>query len=66
MPRLMLTDERWKILYNEMLNTGKIYDKPEHRLTMKEILYRMRTGLPLRDLPKKFGCWSKIIRRFNL
>ena len=66
MPRLMLTDKRWKVLYTAMLNTGRIYDKPEHRMTMEGILYRMRTGLPWRDLPKEFGCWNKVFRRFNL
>lgn len=66
MPRLMLTDERWEILYKAMLSSGRIYDKPAHRITMEGILYRMRTGLPWRDLPKEFGCWSKVFRRFNL
>lgn len=66
MPRLMLKDEHWEILYIAMLNTGRVYDKPEHRMTMEGILYRMRTGLPWRDLPKEFGGWSKVFRRFNL
>ena len=48
MPRLMLTDERWEILYKGMLSSGRIYDKPAHRITMEGILYRMRTGLPFR------------------
>lgn len=66
MPRLMLTDERWKILHRAMLNTGRIYDKPEHRMTVEGIIYRMRTGVPWRDLPIEFGDWSTVFRRFNL
>ncbi|KAA1166095.1 hypothetical protein EU508_00250 [Pseudoalteromonas fuliginea] len=46
MPRLMLTDERWGILYKAMLSSGRIYDKPADRITIEGILYRMRTGLP--------------------
>ncbi len=35
-------------------------------MTFEGILYRMRTGIPWRDLPKEFGDWSAIFRRFNL
>ncbi len=66
MPRTMLTDARWKLLFNTMKSTGRVYDKPEHRMTFEGILYRMRTGLPWRDLPIEFGDWSAVYRRFNL
>ncbi|MCU8058603.1 transposase, partial [Shewanella sp. SM34] len=55
MPRLMLTDERWEKLFHLMKSTGRVYDKPEHRQTFEGILYRLRTGIPWRDLPKEFG-----------
>lgn len=35
-------------------------------MTLEGILYRMRTGIPWRDLPSEFGSWSAIFRRFNL
>ena len=35
-------------------------------MTFEGILYRMRTGIPWRDLPSEFGDWSAIFRRFNL
>ena len=66
MPRTMLTDEKWMKLSTIMLETGRIYKKPEHRMTMEGILYRMRVGCPWRDLPEDFGDWSAIFRRFNL
>ena len=65
MPRMMLTDSSWNKLIKVMLNTGRVYDKPTHRLTMEGILYRMRVGCPWRDLPSEFGDWSQIYRRFN-
>ena len=66
MPRLMLTDDSWILLSRIMYLTGRIYNKPEHRMTLEGILYRMRTGIPWRDLPREFGDWSAVFRRFNL
>ena len=66
MPRLMLTDDMWSMLSKLMHHSGRIYNKPEHRMTFEGILYRMRTGCPWRDLPEDFGKWSKVFRRFNL
>ena len=62
----MLTDQRWQKLLQVMKSTGRIYNKPEHRMTFEGILYRLRTGIPWLDLPTEFGGWSAIYRRFNL
>jgi transposase len=64
--RTMLTDEMWLTLSKLMHRSGRIYDKPEHRMTFEGIIYRMRTGCPWRDLPPEFGKWSAVFRRFNL
>ena len=66
MPRTMLSDESWESLARLMKRTGRVYDKREHRLTLEGILYRMRTGCPWRDLPREFGNWNTVFRRFNL
>ena len=66
MPRLMLTDETWNLLSRVMYLTGRIYNKPEHRMTLEGILFRLRTGVPWRDLPSDFGDWNSVFRRFNL
>ncbi|MFQ0998047.1 transposase [Gilliamella sp. BG6] len=66
MPRTMLTDKRWEKLLQIMKNTGRVYNKSEHRMTFEGILFRMRTGIPWRDLPEEFGGWSTVYRRFNL
>lgn len=50
MHRLMLKDEHWSKLRAIMCEHG-IYDKSNLRKTVEGILYRMRTGLPWRDLP---------------
>ena len=66
MPRTMLTDEYWLKLSRLLLETGRVYNKPEHRMTLEGILYRMRVGCPWRDIPRTFGDWNTIYRRFNL
>jgi transposase len=60
----MLTNEHWLKLRTIMREHG-IYDKPNLRKTVEGILYRMRTGLPWRDLPSFFGVWISIYQQFN-
>lgn len=66
MPRTMLSDDDWASLSELLRQTGRVYNKPEHRMTLEGILFRMRTGCPWRDLPREFGHWNTIFRRFNL
>jgi transposase len=42
-----------------------IYDKPDLRLMVEAMLYRMRVGCPWRDLPTEFGYWNSIYQKFN-
>ena len=64
MARLMLNDELWSKLRKIMLQQG-IYDKPNLRLVVEAMLYRMRVGCPWRDLPASFGCWNSIYQQFS-
>jgi transposase len=64
MPRLLLSDEHWSKLHKILLQKA-IYDKPDLRMTVEAMLYRIRTGCPWRDLPQAFGCWNRIYKRFN-
>ncbi len=66
MPRTMLTDNAWEKLKHVLTESGRVYNKYEHRNTLEGILYRMRTGIQWRDLPPEFGLWNTIFRRFNL
>ena len=45
MSRLMLSDELWSKLRTIMRQQG-IYDKPDLRLMVEAMLYRMRVGCP--------------------
>lgn len=64
MPRLMLNDELWSKL-EKILVQQAIYRKPDLRMTVEGILYRMRVGCPWRDLPRAFGHWNSVYKRFN-
>jgi len=64
MPQLMLGDEFWLKLEKILLQEA-IYNKRNLRMTVEGMLYRMRVGCPWRDLPKAFGCWNSIYKRFN-
>jgi transposase len=60
----MLSDEIWPKLKAIMHQYG-IYDKHNLRMIMEGILYRMRTGIPWRDLPSIFGLWNSVYQQFN-
>ena len=64
MPRLMLSDELWSKLEKILLQEA-VYNKRSLRMTVEGVLYRMRVGCPWRDLPRTFGCWNSIYKRFN-
>ncbi|MFI4956367.1 MAG: IS5 family transposase [Gammaproteobacteria bacterium] len=64
MTRLLLTDEIWSKLRTIMLQNG-IYDKHNLRMMVEGMLYRMRTGVPWRDLPSIFGPWNSVYKKFN-
>ena len=64
MARLMLNDEQWSTPRKTMRDHG-VYDKPNLRMMVEGMLYRMRVGCPWRDLPYKFGVWNSIYQKFN-
>lgn len=45
MPRLMLSDEFWSKL-EKILFQQAIYHKPDLRMTVEGMLYRIRVGCP--------------------
>lgn len=64
MARLMLSDELWSKL-KELMLQHQIYNKPNLRMMVEAMLYRMRVGCPWRDLPVEFGFWHSIYQQFN-
>ena len=64
MPRFMMNDQHWTKLAPIFIQYD-IYHKPNLRLTVEAMLYRMRVGCPWRDLPAEFGRWNSLYKRYN-
>lgn len=62
----LLTDEQWgRLVAHLPLNAGKV-GRPfaDHRRIVEGIIYRYRTGVPWRDLPREaFGPWQTVWKR---
>jgi transposase len=64
MPRLQLTDVLWSRLRPVLIACG-VYATEDLRTAVEGILYKLRTGTPWRDLPREFGAWNTVFKRFN-
>ena len=65
--RLAVSDEAWARLEPHL--RGKKSDSgvtgKDNRLFLEAVLWRVRTGSPWRDLPREFGNWNSVFRRFR-
>ena len=65
--RLVITDELWAKISPHL--PGKATDcgvtTADNRLFLEAVLWRARTGSPWRNLPKDFGNWNSVFKRFR-
>ena len=65
--RFVVDDATWAKV--EGLLPGKASDRGvtarDNRLFLEAVLWRVRTGLPWRDLPGDFGNWNSVFQRFR-
>ena len=63
----MVSDAAWERVAS--LLPGKTSDSgvtaTDNRLFLEAVLWRVRTGLPWRDLPTAFGRWNSVFQRFR-
>ncbi len=63
----MVSDAAWERVAS--LLPGKASDSGvaarDNRLFLEAVLWRVRTGLPWRDLPTAFGRWNSVFQRFR-
>ncbi len=61
----VLTDNQWELL--ELLlpkSDGRVgRNFSDNRLVVEGMLFRLRTGMPWRDLPEAFGPWQTVWKR---
>ncbi len=66
MDRKMLSDAQWDRIKDRV--PGKESDRGvtgrDNRLFVEAVLWIARTGAPWRDLPREFGNWNSVWRRF--
>jgi transposase len=65
--RCVVSDAVWEKIAPLLL--GKISDRgvtaKNNRLFLEAVLWRVRTGLPWRDLPQELGNWNSVFQRFR-
>src|SRR5215207_9097215 len=65
--RFVVSDAVWEKV--APLLPGKASDSgvtaKDNRLFLEAVLWRVRTGLPWRDLPEGFGQWNSVFQRFR-
>ncbi len=61
----MLSDEMWArvepLLPSSQGRPGRPFR--DHRQVIEGVIYRLRTGVPWRDLPAEFGPWQTVWKR---
>src|SRR5262249_10632617 len=62
--RFDLTDEEWALLEPLMPKSRKSA-RVDDRKIMNAIFYVLRTGMPWRDLPERYGPYTTAYNRFN-
>jgi len=65
--RRELTDAQWGALAPQLPPQKAETRRPaqDHRLVVEGILCRLRTGVPWRDLPERYGPWESVYTRFR-
>ncbi len=59
-----LTNDEWMRLEPHLPKSGGRGGRwRDHRLVINGILFRVRTGVPWRDLPERFGSWKTVYER---
>ena len=65
--RFVVSDAAWAKVAS--LLPGKASDSgvtaKDNRLFLEAVLWRVRAGLPWRDLPSGFGRWNSVFQRFR-
>ena len=62
--RFDLSDEEW-VLLEPLLPKSRKSGRIDDRKIMNAIFYVLRTGMPWRDLPERYGPYTTAYNRFN-
>jgi transposase len=67
MKRHELTDAQWARLEPHLPPQRPATGRPnqDHRRILNGIIFRLKTGIPWRDLPERLGPWQTVYSRFR-
>ena len=67
MSRFILTDDQWLLMEPHCLGLASHAGQKggDARLFVEGVLWIARTGAPWRDLPKDYGGWNSVFKRFR-
>ena len=65
MHRHELSEQEWKKIQNLLCRGAGRPPKISDRLFLNAVLWKVKTGVPWRDLPTRFGSWKTIYSRFR-
>ena len=65
--RLTLTDKQWRLIEPALPGRPGTPGRSgnNNRMSLEGMIWITRTGAPWRDLPKEFGNWNTVHRRFR-
>ena len=65
--RFVVSDAAWVKVASLLPGkaSGSGVTAKDNRLVLEAVLWRVRTGLPWRDLPSEFGRWNSVFQRFR-
>ncbi|WP_214992000.1 IS5 family transposase [Streptomyces albidoflavus] len=59
-----LTNREWSLLESHLPPSGRRGGRwNDHRTVVNGVLFRVRTGVPWRDLPERYGSWKTVYER---
>ena len=62
--RFDLSDEEWELL-EPLIPVNRKSARVDDRKILNAIFYVLRTGMPWRDLPERYGPYTTAYNRFN-
>ncbi|MEU9102733.1 IS5 family transposase [Streptomyces sp. NPDC048361] len=65
MQRYELTDQEWDLLAPLVPSAVAGRPRVDDRRVINGMLYKIRTGIPWRDLPDRYGPWQTVYTRFR-
>ena len=63
--RIRLTESLWNMIEEVLPKFKRGRPSRKNKNFIEAVLFRLRTGIPWRDLPPDFGPWKNIYNRFN-